>query len=267
MNVTPQTPVKAALNCSGVTVTVAGRTLVTELELAVQPGEFVALLGPNGVGKTLTLLTLAGLREPAGGKIELGGQPVDDLTRGQIARALGMLLQHQADPFPTTALETALLGRHAQTGIWHWQSAGDIDAARRSLEVMDLGGLEDRAAGTLSGGERRRLALATLLTQDPVAMLLDEPLNHLDPQHRFMVLDCLATLCNQGKAIIASLHDPMLAARYASHALLLHGDGRWDFGSAADMLTVDKLETLYQTPFASLVHDGQTVLFPMAPQT
>jgi iron complex transport system ATP-binding protein len=177
-----------------------------------------------------------------------------------------MMLQHQADPFPSTVLEMALLGRHAQTGIWHWESAADIQLARNALRAVDLHGLEQRTAVSLSGGERRRLAMATLLTQDPQLLLLDEPLNHLDPQHRFMVLDCLAALCAGGKAVVASLHDPMLAARYASHVLLLHGDGRWAFGTVADLLTTDRLEALYRTPFASLHHDGQRVLVPVAPQ-
>lgn len=254
------------LNCTGLTVAVAGRTLVDSLELQIEPGSFVAMLGPNGVGKTLTLLTLAGLRPATAGQVRLGGTELGQLPRGRVARDLGLMLQHQADPFPTTVLEMALLGRHAQTGIWHWESPADIELARAALLAVDLQGLEQRAAVSLSGGERRRLAMATLLTQDPQLLLLDEPLNHLDPQHRFMVLDRLAKLCADGKAVIASLHDPMLAARYASDVLLLYGDGCWAFGTSAELLTADHLEALYQTPFASLNHDGQAVLFPVAPR-
>ncbi|UCG72022.1 MAG: ABC transporter ATP-binding protein [Chromatiales bacterium] len=254
------------LSCTELDVAVAGRRLVHSLSLTVEPGSFIAMLGPNGVGKTLTLLTLAGLRPASAGRVSLGGTELAALPRSRVARELGMMLQHQSDPFPTTLLETALLGRHAQTGLWHWESPADIEAARTALRAVDLQGLEQRAAVSLSGGERRRLAMATLLTQDPQLLLLDEPLNHLDPQHRFMVLDCLARLCDAGKAVVASLHDPMLASRYASHALLLHGDGRWAYGPADELLTTDRLESLYQTPFACVDHGGQTVLFPVAPQ-
>lgn len=262
----PAAATEPGLSCAGLTVCVPDKTLVRELSLTIRAGDFVAMLGPNGVGKTLTLLTLAGLRAAAAGEIRLAGVPLAQASRPQIARRLGMMLQHQADPFPTSVLETALLGRHAQTGMWHWQTAGDIAAARHALREVDLQDLEARAASTLSGGERRRLALATLLTQDPEVLLLDEPLNHLDPQHRFMVLECLAQRCNHGKAVIASLHDPALAARYASHALLMHGDGRWAFGTAADLLTAERLAALYQTPFTALAHDGHTLLFPVAPR-
>jgi iron complex transport system ATP-binding protein len=266
MSAAPESTPAASLNCSGLGVTVAGRELVRELELQVAPGQFIAMLGPNGVGKTLSFMTLAGLRPAATGAVRLGDTELGQLSRSEVARQLGLMLQHQADPFPTTVLETALLGRHAQTGIWHWQSPADVEQAREALQMVDLAGLEHRAAGTLSGGERRRLALATLLTQNPQLFLLDEPVNHLDPQHRFMVLDCLSALCAAGKSVIASLHDPMLAARHASHVLLLYGDGRWELGTADDLLTANRMEALYQTPFASMNYDGGKVLFPVAPQ-
>ena len=266
MNAALEPTPAALLSCSGLCVAVADRQLLRELELQVEPGQFIAMLGPNGVGKTLTLLTLAGLRAPAAGTVRLGETAVDQLSRADVARRLGMMLQDEIDPFPTTVLETTLLGRHAQTGIWHWQSADDVEQARRALAGVDLAGLEDRPAATLSGGERRRLALATLLTQNPGLLLLDEPLNHLDPQHRFLVLDRLRALCSDGRAVIASLHDPMLAARYASHVLLLYGDGRWEMGPTATLLTPENLEELYQTAFATAEHAGQTVLFPVGPR-
>jgi iron complex transport system ATP-binding protein len=255
---------EACLSCAGLTVTVAGRRLVEDLDLRVNGRDFVAMLGPNGVGKTLTLLALAGLRPPASGAISLDNHPLAQLPRPAVARRLGMMLQHQADPFPTTVLETTLLGRHAQAGLWHWESPRDLELARAALRAMDLGEMEQRSAATLSGGERRRLAMATLLAQDPQLLLLDEPLNHLDPQHRFLVLECLARLCGAGKAVIASLHDPMLAAQYATRVLLLHGDGRWAFGPTATMMTAERLQDLYQTPFVTAHHADRSFIFPVS---
>ena len=105
---------------------------------------------------------------------------------------------------------------------------------------------------TLSGGERRRLAVAQVLTQAPGIYLLDEPTNHLDPQHQLDVLKIFRKAANDGNVVIASLHDVNLASRFADRCLLLFGDGRWTIGDAASVLTADKLSDLYATPMESV---------------
>lgn len=247
-------------------VGINGRVLVRELALALHRGALVALLGPNGVGKTLLLHTLAGLRAATGGAVLAGGIDLRHLAQRDRALALGLLLQDQDDPFPTTALDTALMGRHARLGLWQWEGESDRALARRALAHMDLEGLERRMSATLSGGERRRLALATLLVQDPDVLLLDEPLNHLDPRHQVAVLAALRGLADSGKAVIASLHDPVAAHRHFDHALLLHGDGRWQFGPASSLLDAQTLGTLYGVRFERYRHEhaGSGVLLPAA---
>jgi iron complex transport system ATP-binding protein len=150
--------------------------------------------------------------------------------------------------------------------LWQWETAEDHAAAREALAQMDLSGMENRLCGTLSGGERRRLGLATLLVQDPDVLLLDEPLNHLDPSHQFAVLAVLRRLAAEGKAVIASLHDPVLAARSFDSALLLHGDGRWQQGRVDALLDGTTLSELYAVPFETYRGDGGTIMLP-APAT
>jgi iron complex transport system ATP-binding protein len=257
---------QATLECSGLTVAINGRALVSDLDIKLNAGSFICVLGPNGVGKTLTLHTLAGLRPAQDGRINLFGSPLDELDRPAIARRLGLLLQHQEDPFPTTVFETALMGRHPRLKFWQWETGADTEFVAAALHTMDLTDLSPRMAATLSGGERQRLALATLLAQDPDILLLDEPMNHLDPLHKISVLTYLAALATAGKSIVATLHDPALAARVASDILLLFGDGRWEFGPAQAMLTPGKLELLYGTPFGEFTRGDHTVLLPVHDQ-
>lgn len=152
------------------------------LNWQVNPGERWAILGKNGVGKSTLLTTLAGLRRPQGGElnlcgVQIGVSPAPTFSRQaqqQIAKRRGYLAQHHSDPFSSTVLETALIGRHPHLGRWDWESARDSDIAYAALNEVDLAGLADRDVQTLSGGERQRLAIAQLLTQQPQLFLLDE---------------------------------------------------------------------------------------------
>ncbi len=112
---------------------------------------------------------------------------------------------------------------------------------------------------TLSGGERRRLEIATLLAQDAPICLLDEPTNHLDPQHRNEVLELFRTRADAGGIVIATLHDATLAARHADRALLLYGDGRWQYGDARSTLNAENLSALYRVPVEELSSRGRRV--------
>lgn len=247
----------ALLETEALKIEVGGRTLVRDLTLCVPPGALIAMLGPNGVGKTLTLHTLAGLRPARSGAVRYRGSDLRLLGERERALRVGLLLQEQEDPFPTTVMETALMGRHSKLGLWQWETAEDHTLARRALHEMDLDALEGRLCATLSGGERRRLGLASMLVQDPDVLLLDEPLNHLDPSHQFAVLAALRRLADEGKAVIASLHDPALAARHFDLALLLHGDGRWQLGKVVDELNGETLAELYGVPFDRYRREGR----------
>ena len=247
------------LSCSELDIEVAGRLLVKSLSLSLAPGRFVALLGRNGAGKTLTLHTLAGLRQADGGTILLDGRPLPAWPPAARARHLGLLPQAAEDPFPVTVLETTLIGRHPHIDFWRWEDSGDVAIARQRLAEVDLAGLEGRSVDTLSGGERRRLAVATLLAQDPSTCLLDEPTNHLDPPHQLGVLKLFRGRADAGGSIVASLHDATLAARFADDALLLHGDGRWAFGPCDEVLTPANLSELYMSSIHEIAWGGRRV--------
>lgn len=236
---------RSALACTAVTVEVPGRTLVRDLALDVPAGKFVVVLGRNGSGKSSTLHTFAGLRAPAHGEVLVAGRPIDSWPRRELACTLGLLPQMVDDPFPATALEAVLVGRHPHVDFWAWESADDRAAAQSALAAVDLAGFEGRDIATLSGGERRRLSIATILAQDPGVFLLDEPIHQLDPQHQLDVLRIFRRLADAGRTVIVSLHDIGLAARFADSALLLFGDGRWHCGPCDEALNEHSIGELY----------------------
>jgi iron complex transport system ATP-binding protein len=253
---------KAVLECRGVTVRVPGRELVRDLHVAIRPGRTLAVLGRNGAGKSSLLHVLAGLAAPADGEVRLAATRLEDWPRRRLALELGLLMQVSEDPFPGTALDTALVGRHPHIEFWQWESEADRVVARECLAAVDLAGLEARDVGTLSGGERRRLAVATVLAQDPQVFLLDEPIQQLDPQHQLAVLHRFRALADAGRTVVLSLHDPGLAARFADDVLLLFGDGRWRFGTTQELLQEPAIADLYGIPVRELRWAGGRTFVP-----
>jgi iron complex transport system ATP-binding protein len=225
-----------------------GRVLLEGLDLAVAPGDVVAVLGRNGAGKTLLLHTLAGLRAPDGGEVHLQGTSLGASSRREIARRVALLPQDLEPVTDTSALDAVLVGRYAHRSAWRAGDAADLQIARAALQRAGALELAEREFATLSGGEQRRVAAAAVLAQETPLVLLDEPTNHLDPHHAVGLLALFAAHCAAGGSVVTTLHDATLAARHASHVLMLHGDGRWQHGTAAEMLTADALSALYLTP-------------------
>jgi len=252
------------LECRGIDVCIGSRALVRGLDLQVGRGSMLAILGPNGSGKSLSLHTLAGLRPPKAGALFIAGRPLAEWPRRALARELALLPQNVEDPFPASVIETVLLGRHPHIAQWQWESARDLAIASDALVAVGLAGYEERDVLTLSGGERRRAALAAVLAQTPRIFLLDEPTNQLDPNHQLEALQLLRERADAGAAVIVTLHDPNLAERFADAALLIGKDGAWHCGRVADILTPQSLSTLYDTRFEAVAVGGGRRVFYQA---
>lgn len=253
----------AFLEVRALTVSIAGKYVCRDFDLTLRSGTCLGLLGSNGVGKTTLLHTLAGLRTPHGGEIFLNGALLKTLPRRRIAQQLGLLMQQQEDSLPATVLETALIGRHPHIQFWRWESHSDVTIARRALKIVGLDGLEQRPQTQLSGGERRRLDIATILTQNPRIFLLDEPANQLDLHHQLSLLSLFSRFAHeQGRLTVLSLHDVNLAARFCDQVLMLFGNGELLCGNAVEILTAGNLSRLYQTPVIPVNWSGGTAYLP-----
>ena len=250
------------LEVAALSVRAGALQLLEGLSMQVEPGEFIAILGRNGCGKSLTLHTLAGLRPALAGEVWLGGIALAALKRRAIARHLGLLPQDREEALGLTTLETVLTGRHPHLRLWERESAADRALAAHSLERFGVARHAERPLAGLSGGEQRRAAMAALLAQAPRVYLLDEPTNHLDPHHQLEVLQIFRSLADAGAAVIATLHDPTLAERFADRVLLMHGDGRWQLGAASELLNAASLSALYLTPMTELRAPGRRAFIP-----
>jgi len=240
------------------------RSSGTPLSFEIKPGETWGVLGPNGAGKTTLLHTLAGLRKPRSGTVELAGTDIQLLRRKQVAQQLAVVFQNNGEGFPATVLETAMIGRHPFISPWDIESAEDLAIARAALQKLELADLEHRLISTLSGGERQRLAIATALSQTPKLWLADEPSNHLDLKHQVQIMELLAEQATANCGIVLCLHDLNLAAQWCDKILLLYPNGDACWGDADTMLTTPALEKLYNQPLRSIVSDGQRYFIPLS---
>jgi iron complex transport system ATP-binding protein len=238
-----------SLVCQSLDVSIGGKPICNKLNLELAAGQFWALLGPNGIGKTTLLKCMAGLLEPDSGSVLLENQAMDKLPRRTIARLLGMLQQHTVYIFDASVLETAMTGRHPHLGYWEREGPQDRQKALDAIRAVDLEGFESRSVTRLSGGEARRLAFASLIVQEPAILLLDEPTNHLDMKHQIRIMDHVAhQVTSEHRSALIALHDVNLAARYCSHVLMLFGNGDWQAGPVNEQLVLANLERLYQCP-------------------
>jgi len=250
------------LESRGLTLIAGTRSLAVDFNWVANAGELWCVLGPNGAGKTTLLRALAGLAAPASGTVLVGGQPLDGWERRALARMRGFVAQQAHDAFDASVLETALIGRHPHLDPWAWEGEADVAAAHAALARVGLAGFDSRRVKTLSGGERQRVSLATLLLQDPRICLLDEPTSHQDVAQQAGVGTLLRALADEGRLVVAALHDINLAARHATHALLLDGAGGVSAGPIAQVLTTDNLSRIYRHPMRVLSGQGADWFFP-----
>jgi iron complex transport system ATP-binding protein len=256
----PGTPL---LETRRLSVGIGARIFCRDLDLELNAGERLAILGRNGAGKSTLLSVLAGLRAPLSGEVRIKGAGYAGLGPRGAARVRGWLPQSRSDAFASTVLETALVGRHPHLDRWSWESARDAQIVRQALAAVGLSDFERRDIQTLSGGERQRLAIATLLVQQPELYLLDEPVAYLDLKHQIAMLALFAdTARERGAAVAMVLHEPALAWRFCNRVLLIHGDGRCECGPAPEMLSAERLSALYDYPLRVFEHAGQLCLMP-----
>ncbi len=249
------------LETKDLSIGIGNHVLYAELNLTFRQGESWAVLGANASGKTTLLHTLAGIRKPIAGNIVLNGKAMADYHPRNRARILSLLFQDYEIFFPANVLETVLTGRHPHMPLWQWESNMDVDLAKAALSTVGLAGFEQRSTTQLSGGEHRRVEIATLLAQDTMISLLDEPTNHLDLHHQLQVLNTFSDRCKQGnRIIIVALHDINLALRFCSHALLLFSDGRFAHGPISEVVTTESLSNIYHHAIRKII-DGDRYYF------
>ena len=230
----------------------------------VRSGELVAVLGPNGSGKTTLVRVALGLLAPQGGGAEILGRPVRAWSRGELARAVGVVTQHEDNLFPQRVRDTVFLGRYARLSPWRPERPEDRAAVARALTRCDVGHLADRWLWTLSGGEYQRVRIARALAQEPRLLVLDEPTASLDVRHEMELFELVGALVqSEGLAAVVVTHDVNLAARFADRLVLLADGAVAAAGTPAEVLRKDVAEAVFGWPLAVSSFDDRPQITPL----
>ena len=224
-------------------VSLGMRPVLDELSLTVDRGQFLAVLGANGAGKTTLLRALTGAVPHQGGRALVLGMDPSTAPPRALAKRIAVLRQETSLEFDFEVRELVEMGRIPHLSLLGAGSAKDQHAVSAAMEITGVAELGRRRVTKLSGGERQRVLLARALAQEPELLLLDEPTSHLDVRHQ---LEILTTISGLGLTVVAALHDPALARRFATHALLLKQGRAHAQGGAPEVLTAEGLATLYE---------------------
>lgn len=229
-----------------------GATALDSVSLKIRGGEFAALVGPSGAGKTTLFRCISRLAKPDAGRIEICGMSVNDLSARKLRetrQTIGLIFQQFNLIGRISALDNVLVGRLGRAPVWRVLARRFSTADRQlALAALDHVGLLDKAyqrADKLSGGQQQRIAIARVLAQQATVILADEPVSSLDPSSARTVLELLRRVArDRGIAVICSLHQPELACRYADRIIGLR-DGRVRLNAPAQGFDGDSLMDLY----------------------
>jgi iron complex transport system ATP-binding protein len=232
------------LSADALTVRLGKAVIVREATLTLRAGELVALVGPNGAGKTTLMRALTGLL-PSMGTIEIAGQPLQKLGSRQRARTIAYLPQGHVFHWPMSVAAVVALGRHPYADAFSRLAPEDEAAVSRALKATATADLANRRVTTLSGGERARVALARALATEAPILFADEPTASLDPRHQLLVMGLLRRAARAGGAVLAILHDLVLAARFADRVMVMDGGRIVADGLPADALSPAQLAKVF----------------------
>lgn len=220
--------------------------ILKEIHLSCQKGEFVGLIGPNGVGKSTLLRLLAGIWQPSQGHVQLRGSSVGHLSARERAKLLAYLPQEMPENLMFTVEQYVEMGRFPYRRFWTGLGTESRRAVTHALESLNLHPYRDTLLAHLSGGERQRAAIARCIAQESPVILLDEPVSNLDVYFQLGIFTHLKRLAETGYLVIAAIHHLELAARFCSRLVLLHQGSIYAEGEPGTVLTESALHDVFR---------------------
>jgi iron complex transport system ATP-binding protein len=233
------------LSGSGLTLAYDHRVIATALDVVIPDGSFTVIVGPNACGKSTLLRALSNLLKPRAGTVVLDGAAISSYRSKEVARRLGLLPQGAVAPDGISVADLVARGRYPHQRLLRLWTPEDEEQVAAAMEATGVTALADRAVDELSGGQRQRVWMAMALAQQTGILLLDEPTTYLDIAYQIDLLDLCADLNEQGRTLVAVLHDLNQACRYATHLIAMKSGAVVAAGDPGEIITAEVVESVF----------------------
>lgn len=224
-----------------------GKNILNNISFKIQSGEVLAILGPNGVGKTTLLRNMMGLLNWRSGGTYLNGTNIKEMSEKELWQTIAYVPQAKGVSFAYTLEEMVLMGRSAYIGVMEQPSKEDMSRAHEAMERLGIYHLKDRYCNEVSGGQLQMALIARALCAEPQMLVLDEPESNLDFKNQLIILEAIEKLATEkGIACIFNTHYPVHALKVADHALILSRDGQTRFGKASSVIEPECMKEVFE---------------------
>lgn len=219
--------------------------VLKDISFSAEYGEFLSVLGPNGVGKSTLFRCMLGLLTPAAGSITIDGEPIRAMSAAQLARLIAYIPQSHNPVFNFSVFDMVLMGTTAQLNSFQSPGKKHMELAESALDRLGIAYLKDRGYANISGGERQLVLIARAMAQQAKILVMDEPSANLDFGNRIRVMQTVQDLTKDGYAVIQSTHDPDQAYLYSDRILALHDGKVLAWGTPQETVCAPLISTLY----------------------
>ncbi len=221
--------------------------IIKNINLSVNPGEWLGVIGPNGSGKSTLIRGILGILKSFKGNIYLKDKEINNFNNKTIAQTISFLPQQLNTSLSITVKELVALGRSPYKEFWEFDlNKNDLEKINQSLNLVDMFDLKDKLINQISGGQCQRAYLALALAQDPEILILDEPTNALDLKYQIKFLDIIKTLkVSKRISVITILHDLNLAARYSDKLIALKDGESMGYGSKNELINEKFIKNIF----------------------
>ncbi len=226
--------------CGGYGESNEGKEVIRDISVCLEPGSFTAVIGPNGSGKSTFLKHLIKELKAKEGRILLCGNDISNMKQRDVAKLIAFEGQNSTCSGDFTVAQVVALGRYA-----HGDENSSSKKVMDALEKVGIVHLADKSVTKISGGEFQLAMIARAICQDTSIIVLDEPINNLDPKHQRMLMDLLVGLSKEGKTVVCVLHDINAAMRYCTHCAIVKDGRLFAYGKTYDVITTENLCNVY----------------------